>query len=124
MKPEDVPQHYVDLAMPAWSANAPSQPGNWSAEGQVRAVLAAVLTEAGTGMAVQRGLYRSAEEDVTELTACLQRAEAALRDLVDPDPCYFDHHGYCQAHSWLQSGRCPHARAAELLAELDREEKP
>ena len=41
-----------------------------------------------------------------------------LSDLVarDDDPCYFDHHGYCQAHNWLQEGECPHARAKRLLA--------
>jgi hypothetical protein len=41
-----------------------------------------------------------------------------LQDLIDPDPCSFDHHGYCQAHGWMStSPRCPHARAKELLGE-------
>lgn len=39
-----------------------------------------------------------------------------IRDLSDPDPCHYDHHGYCQAHSWLQDGECPHARAQRLLS--------
>lgn len=44
-----------------------------------------------------------------------------LLDLTDPDPCWFDHHGYCQAHGWMATDRrCPHARAKELLAELNR----
>ncbi|MFD9070556.1 hypothetical protein [Streptomyces lasiicapitis] len=43
-----------------------------------------------------------------------------VRDLLDPDPCQLDHHGYCQAHSWMCSGsRCPHARAREVLAAID-----
>ncbi|MEW2187802.1 hypothetical protein AB0900_31425, partial [Streptomyces cellulosae] len=44
---------------------------------------------------------------------------ALVRDFLDPDPCQLDHHGYCQAHSWLCEGRCPHARAREALAEVD-----
>jgi hypothetical protein len=42
--------------------------------------------------------------------------EAIVRDLIDPDECDLDHHGYCQAHGWLQEGECPHARAKALLA--------
>ena len=39
-----------------------------------------------------------------------------LADLIDPDPCTFDHHGYCQAHGWLtDESRCPHLRAKELM---------
>lgn len=45
-----------------------------------------------------------------------ERAEAILRDLVDPDPCYFDHNGYCQAHGY--SPPCAHARARDHLAAL------
>ncbi|MBE4761765.1 hypothetical protein [Streptomyces caniscabiei] len=38
-------------------------------------------------------------------------------DLRDPDPCWYDHHGYCQAHGWTATDpRCPDARAAELFA--------
>lgn len=42
---------------------------------------------------------------------------ALLDDLTDEDPCWCDHHGYCQAHGWMATEpRCPHARAKELLA--------
>jgi hypothetical protein len=48
---------------------------------------------------------------------------ALVRDFLDPDPCRLDHHGYCQAHSWMCGGsRCPHARAREVLAEIDSEQ--
>lgn len=41
-----------------------------------------------------------------------------LADLVDSDECWFDHHGYCQAHAWFATEPvCPHARAKKLLAE-------
>lgn len=45
-----------------------------------------------------------------------EKMEAVLRDLIDDEPCRFDHHGYCQTHGWLQPGRCPVARARDLLA--------
>jgi hypothetical protein len=47
---------------------------------------------------------------------------ALIKDLADPAPCeQFDHHGYCQTHGWLtDESRCPHARATELLTEVDR----
>lgn len=41
-----------------------------------------------------------------------------IQDLADPDECWYDHHGYCQAHSWFEvDPRCPHARAREALKE-------
>lgn len=40
---------------------------------------------------------------------------ALIRDLTDPDPCWFDHHGHCQAHGWTDPGECPHRRATRLL---------
>jgi hypothetical protein len=49
----------------------------------------------------------------------LDKLKQCLADLIDPDPCWFDHHGYCQAHGWLQDEECPHARARKLLSELD-----
>lgn len=45
---------------------------------------------------------------------------ALLRDMVDEDPCWFDHGGGCQAHGYisLQPGElCPHAEAKQLLEE-------
>jgi hypothetical protein len=44
---------------------------------------------------------------------------SVLADLVDPDPCWFDHHGGCQAHGYLslEPGElCPHEQAKRLLA--------
>ncbi len=42
-----------------------------------------------------------------------------LGELTDPDDCWFDHNGGCQAHGFisLQPGEtCPHADAKQLLA--------
>lgn len=47
-----------------------------------------------------------------------------LRSLVnEDDPCWFDHHGGCQAHGYLSlepGEKCPQAEAKELLAEHDK----
>lgn len=41
-----------------------------------------------------------------------------LAEMVDPDPCWFDHHGYCQAHGYFETDpKCKHARAKDLLRE-------
>jgi hypothetical protein len=48
------------------------------------------------------------------------RLAQLVRDLTDPDPCYFDHHGGCQAHGYLSlkpGEKCPHAEAKELRHE-------
>lgn len=67
-------------------------------------------------------------DDIAEHIAALHNAsldaarlDPVLRELLehltDEDPCWFDHHGYCQAHGWMETEpRCPHARAKELLA--------
>lgn len=55
-----------------------------------------------------------------------EKAEALLRDLVDPDDCWFDHNGGCQAHGYLslEPGElCPHAEAKSLLAALNPPEE-
>ncbi|BAD58844.1 hypothetical protein [Nocardia farcinica] len=46
-----------------------------------------------------------------------------VRDLTDPDECWFDHHGGCQAHGYLslEPGElCPHAEAKQLIADWDQ----
>jgi hypothetical protein len=47
-----------------------------------------------------------------------------VRDFLDPDPCQFDHHGYCQAHMYLggEPMSCPHGRARAMLAALETKE--
>lgn len=47
-------------------------------------------------------------------------AKELLADLTDPDPCWFDHHGYCQAHWWMETDpECPHERAKRVLNAAD-----
>lgn len=55
--------------------------------------------------------------------AKLHRVVELLRDLIDPDDCWFDHNGGCQAHGYLRlepGELCPHADAKELLTILDQ----
>lgn len=40
-----------------------------------------------------------------------------VAELVDGDDCWYDHHGYCQAHH-LDPKPCPHERAKRLLRRL------
>lgn len=52
----------------------------------------------------------TAEETVDELYSLLV-------ELADHTPCFINSHGHCVEHSWIESRRCPHARAQELLKE-------
>jgi hypothetical protein len=46
-------------------------------------------------------------------------------ELRDPDPCRYDHHGYCQAHWWFYTEPvCPHARAAAMFPDTPEEPTP
>lgn len=57
-------------------------------------------------------------EMVDLLLSEIDRRDAILRDLIDPDDCSYDHHGYCQAHFWqTDEDVCPHKRAKELLGD-------
>jgi hypothetical protein len=54
----------------------------------------------------------------SELRTQLATAMTLLRALEDGEPCWFDHHGGCQAHGFLglQPGeKCPNGAARELL---------
>lgn len=42
-----------------------------------------------------------------------------IRRLTDPDPCYHDHHGTCQAHGQGSDDTCAHAQARQLLTAWD-----
>jgi hypothetical protein len=112
-------------------------------EARVSADQAAVLREAadwfdrdGRGVSQMWGhqvaaeLRRMADEAVVRRVAAetpqpeTQAAVllALVRDFLDPDPCQFDHHGYCQAHAAGFDGEpmsCPHRRAREVLEEID-----
>lgn len=50
-----------------------------------------------------------------------EKVKQMVRDLIDPDDCWFDHHGGCQTHVYLSlkpGELCPHAEAKQWLAAL------
>jgi hypothetical protein len=66
------------------------------------------------GLWIRERLAKSRSEERPDAHATT--LEKLLVDLVDPDPCRLDHHGFCQAHGWFTNDRaCPHMRARDLL---------
>lgn len=56
------------------------------------------------------------DTDPLELRDEAMRLALLVDELRDPDDCWYDHHGYCQAHAWMATHpTCPHKRAREIL---------
>jgi hypothetical protein len=113
-----------------WTMRVPAQPGKDS-----DLVIAAALDDARALAAEVERLRKRDEFNVAakaELYDELQVAEAErdrlralVRDLTDPDECWFDHRGGCQAHGYLELAgkeRCPQAEAQEVAAALAAED--
>jgi len=63
----------------------------------------------------------SEQDDAASLVrsdALLADALDILRLMTDPDPCDYDHHDLCQAHS-LHDRPCPHERAKALFKRIE-----
>ncbi|UTQ77805.1 hypothetical protein [Mycolicibacterium phage Kashi_SSH1] len=54
------------------------------------------------------------DAEIEQLRAEVERLRAALADLTDPDDCWYDRNGNCQAHGFF-NGECGHAVAKRLL---------
>jgi len=80
-------------------------------------VVARLQGEHGDGQTYHNARFAAhAREDVPFLLDRVAELEGLVRDLTDPDPCHFDHHGYCQAHGWFATEpACPHGRAQTLF---------
>jgi microcystin degradation protein MlrC len=91
---------------------------------RLRAVIETALMDSGTAeseFCVGKAEHDASQAERDEAEAVrdllLDRLDAArrlIREFTDPDPCWFDHHGGCQAHGYLtlQPGElCPHAEA-------------
>jgi len=63
-------------------------------------------------IAAIRHLY-DRNPDIAWLTSEVETLRALVTELVDADPCRYDHHGYCQTHS-LHEKPCPHEQAKDL----------
>lgn len=69
---------------------------------------------------VERSSYPDAD-DAHAMVDELVYLRVLLADFIDPDPCWFDHHGGCQAHGYLtlEPGEmCPHEEARRYLDEV------
>lgn len=52
---------------------------------------------------------------------CFDELMALAVRFTDPDPCQYDHHGYCQAHS-LHERPCPHQEMQWIMAHYNKKE--
>lgn len=87
------------------------------------AIVQPLIDRAETGRAIAVAQHSKTIGPAEDAEQRAERAEALLRELVDPDPCdHFDHHGHCQTHG--AGDPCPHARAKNLLATLDAQTPP
>ena len=50
----------------------------------------------------------------------LSKALDVLNEYVDDEPCYLDHHGYCQTHYWLDDSECINIQAKKLIDEIQQ----
>lgn len=87
------------------------------------------ITKASSILARYKGLSdKDRREDIIRITltaaAPLIAAQALasvypmIRDMADPEECWFDHHGGCQAHGYLSlepGEKCPQAEAKEWI---------
>ncbi len=60
--------------------------------------------------------------EMDALRAEVEVLRSLVVELTDAGECWYDHHGYCQAHS-LQEKPCPHSRAKELLRAISEARK-
>lgn len=129
----------ADVALAAKRSNVPERfaavidpthPGVMDEENTVVAGLQAAYTDLvqaqANGVYRDQGLNRTrpdrvhiVAEYVRKDVADAERDEAIrlLRLLVDPDPCWFDHNGRCQAHALEKP--CSDAAARVFLAQYD-----
>ena len=55
--------------------------------------------------------------ELQRVTAERDELRAQLRATgFDPEPCRFDHHGYCQEHNWFRREPCPTGILQQLHA--------
>lgn len=59
--------------------------------------------------------------EVSALREAIEKARELIEELVDPDNCWFDHNGGCQAHGYislLPGEKCPVRDAKDWLGGL------
>ena len=61
----------------------------------------------------------SERQAIARLIAAAPELLAVIRELMDPDPCWADHHGYCQAHHLHPIEECPMRVGKRLIVEIE-----
>lgn len=62
----------------------------------------------------------NAREDVKLLLDRVAELEKLVKQLADPEACWFDHHGHCQAHGWPHAEpSCPDGRANKMFPPVE-----
>ena len=59
------------------------------------------------------------ELEIRKLKELLRECREVIYNLIDDEPCRYDHHGYCQAHNWLSNDVCPHKQGKELIPQIN-----
>ena len=54
-----------------------------------------------------------------DLLAERDALRSLLSEFVDDEPCWLDHHGYCQSHYYFDEDECYMARARAALADTE-----
>ena len=55
-------------------------------------------------------------DPATEVVVPREEWDAMCAIGFDPEPCRFDHHGYCQEHNWFRREPCPTGILQQLHA--------
>lgn len=116
---EDLARAAIEAAAPIIADHALRTATREQHEEMIHRVTEDAINQAKPGLLAL--MEQQADQAITQRTEAIQAAErgpllALIRDLMDAEECWYDHHGGCQAHGWGASeGRCPHARARELL---------
>nr|WSZ21196.1 hypothetical protein OH837_48995 [Streptomyces canus] len=80
-------------------------------------VVAELHGEHGDGQTYANATFTAhARNDIPFLLDRVTELEELVKQLADPDACWFDHHGHCQAHGWpYTEPSCPDGRAQALF---------
>ena len=77
------------------------------------------IAHARTDVPALVAAVRARDAEVAELKAKIAESQEIVAELLDPDPCNWDHNHSCQAHGWFfipQGEMCPNERGRQYVA--------
>lgn len=119
----DVQIDYYDVACVDYEFN--ELEGDWDNFGEtIKKVLAPVPTyeewqhqQMSLRMTIDD--YKNVVDICEQLKELLKGCREVIYNLIDDEPCCFDHHGYCQTHGWMSVDICSNEQGKELLTKID-----